>query len=516
MAFRKILVFCGFLALIVSCAQVQTLSGGPKDETAPIPVSITPENESVRFTGNSFVLEFEEFVKLKNPTQSISVIPDDFKVNASLSGKTLTLSWSEQLRENTTYSIYLNNTVQDITESNDSLMQLVFSTGDFIDSISYSTYVLNAQDLSPVKGAILGLFEFEDSLKPIYFAQTDATGKASLNYLKSGNYFVRAFTDQNNDLKITKTETVGFKDEPIQLDSTVFDSIPILAFSPPQKADIRTFQFISPGIFTVGATTSLKDAQFKINNTPIDSTRIKFLKTDSLYIFHNPKDSNSFQLTVQNGEFADTTKTRVTTASKLQPLSITAPANNIGIFKQDLVFTVNDLIETIDTSKIKIRNTSDSAFVTDYTYSIVKNEFIVQLQNSNLTKLVFEFAEDAVVGHTGSKTLRTEKSIQIKQEKELGTLNVLLEKYTNPVVLEVLLSGKTIRTIPVLHGEAQKLAFLEPGDYTFRIIIDENQNGLWDTGSFEEKRHAEIIQYFTEPTKVRANWEIELELIPQE
>src|SRR5690606_28730164 len=113
-------------------------------------------------------------------------------------------------------------------------------------------------------------------------------------------------------------------------------------------------------------------------------------------------------------------------------------------------------------------------------------------------------------------TLRTEKSIQIKQEKELGTMNVLLEKYTTPVVLEVLLSGKTIRTIPVLHGEAQKLAFLEPGDYTFRIIIDENQNGLWDTGSFEEKRHAEIIQYFTEPTKVRANWEIELELIPQE
>ena len=58
--------------------------------------------------------------------------------------KTVTLTWEDTLENNTTYSIYLNETVQDITESNDSLMVFVFSTGDYIDSLSYQVKVIDA------------------------------------------------------------------------------------------------------------------------------------------------------------------------------------------------------------------------------------------------------------------------------------------------------------------------------------------------------------------------------------
>ena len=55
---------------------------------------------------------------------------------------------------------------------------------------------------------------------------------------------------------------------------------------------------------------------------------------------------------------------------------------------------------------------------------------------------------------------------------------------------------------------------LEPGDYTFKIILDENQNGKWDTGNFETYLQAEKVDLYSTPIKVRANWEVEATLIP--
>ena len=55
---------------------------------------------------------------------------------------------------------------------------------------------------------------------------------------------------------------------------------------------------------------------------------------------------------------------------------------------------------------------------------------------------------------------------------------------------------------------------LLPGEYSFRIILDINNNGRWDVGNLKSRTQAEKINAYTKPTKVRANWEIDLELIP--
>ena len=60
------------IAILSSCAQVGTLSGGEKDETAPKPIEkkTQPANETLLFSGNSVSFEFEEFIQLNNPQQT--------------------------------------------------------------------------------------------------------------------------------------------------------------------------------------------------------------------------------------------------------------------------------------------------------------------------------------------------------------------------------------------------------------------------------------------------------------
>ena len=157
MAFRISIIF---LLLLTSCAQVTSLTGGERDRIAPQPIEkrMNPQNGATNFVGSTITIPFSEYVKLNNPIETIVMIPPNAKPKATLRKKTLTLTWEDTLQDNTTYSIYLNETVQDITESNDSLMVFVFSTGDFIDSLKYNVKIVDAFTNQPISSCFVGLY----------------------------------------------------------------------------------------------------------------------------------------------------------------------------------------------------------------------------------------------------------------------------------------------------------------------------------------------------------------------
>jgi len=512
--FSKLMLATIMVLLLASCAQVGSISGGPIDETPPKIKSMSPENKSLNFKEKEIKIEFKDFIKLNNPTQTISVIPPDFKVKTTLKGKTLLLNWDEPLKENTTYSIFLNQTVQDITEGNDSIMQIVFSTGNQLDSLTYTTFVQDALSKEASKKITVGLFEAEDSLKPMYFAQTDDNGRASFSYLKQGNYFVRAFDDANKDLKISKAEQVGFVNNGIQLDSSIVDSIPFQLFTPLLPPRITTSTFQSPGAFILAANRSLMDASLSINGNPLLQTSIEVIEKDSLRLFYVPTESTPVEIVVSSSVFNDTIKVRILENAKSKPLTIQAPEGAQLTPSSPLQFKVLDGIKEVDTSKILIQQFPDSAIIRNYTFSFEKNALTLNIPRNNVEKFKIEFEEGAITGNSNSKNTATTSTLKNVQEKELGILNVNLSGYTTAIILEVFLAGKKTKDYPISSPAILKLIDLTPGDYTFRVIVDENENGMWDTGDFDLKKQPEQIHTFSEPTKVRANWEIELELLP--
>jgi hypothetical protein len=101
---------------------------------------------------------------------------------------------------------------------------------------------------------------------------------------------------------------------------------------------------------------------------------------------------------------------------------------------------------------------------------------------------------------------------QLKEDKDFGSIKLDASEYSEPIIVEILLAGKVIRTLSLLDKKQILLEYLSPNDYTFRVILDANKNGKWDTGEFENGIFPEIIHTFSEITKVRANWEIDLKL----
>ena len=61
----------------------------------------------------------------------------------------------------------------------------------------------------------------------------------------------------------------------------------------------------------------------------------------------------------------------------------------------------------------------------------------------------------------------------------------------------------------VVGKKTIEVPFLEPDGYILRVIIDDNKNGVWDTGNYLEQIQPERVLYYPEVIELRANWEIE-------
>ena len=119
--------------LLASCAQVGTISGGPKDQQPPRIVSCNPQDGQKNVNTDFIFIEFDEFINLQKPSENIILLPSNIEYDYMLKGKELQINFKDKLKENTTYSLYLNEAIKDITEGNDSLIQIAFSTGNEID-----------------------------------------------------------------------------------------------------------------------------------------------------------------------------------------------------------------------------------------------------------------------------------------------------------------------------------------------------------------------------------------------
>lgn len=132
------------VAILIYSCQVVPLTGGDKDETPPKELKSSPENKSIHFAAKTITIEFDEFIRLQNLQQQLIVSPVMEEMpEISVKGKSLVIKLKEELMPNTTYSINFGNAIIDITENNPiPNYKYVFSTGDYLDSLSFSGNVL--------------------------------------------------------------------------------------------------------------------------------------------------------------------------------------------------------------------------------------------------------------------------------------------------------------------------------------------------------------------------------------
>jgi uncharacterized protein (DUF2141 family) len=97
----------------------------------------------------------------------------------------------------------------------------------------------------------------------------------------------------------------------------------------------------------------------------------------------------------------------------------------------------------------------------------------------------------------------------------LGVLQVNVALFHETDLIQLIFNNNIIASKK--KGELSQLNFedLLPGEYSFRVIRDTNNNLRWDGWNLANKMPPEKVMWFTQPTKVRANWEVKTNLIPK-
>ena len=225
-----IFLFPALCLLAYSCANRGLgPQGGPKDETPPRLVGSTPALNATNFRGQTIVLEFDEFIQVKDVYKNVIISPPQRTAPIMKAmGRRFTIELTDTLQENTTYTIDFGNAIADNNEGNVlANFSFAFSTGNEIDTLVFTGTLVDAQTLNRVDGSLVGIHSnlSDTAFITLPFARmtrTNATGNFTIRNVREGDYHIFALDDQNANFFFDQlAEAIAF------LDSIVQPSIPI-------------------------------------------------------------------------------------------------------------------------------------------------------------------------------------------------------------------------------------------------------------------------------------------------
>ena len=222
--------------LLSSCARMGSPDGGWYDDDPPKVVRCEPKDQSVNVTTKKITIYFDEFIKLEDASNKVIISPPQLEMaEIKVAGKKVIVELQDSLKPNMTYSIDFSDAISDNNEGNPlGSYAYTFSTGERIDTFEVSGYVLDASNLEPVKGILVGLYDdLADSAfttKPMLrVARTDGSGHFVVKGIAPGTYRAYALQDMDNNFRFgQRGEMVAFSHdtyEPSSKPDTRIDTI---------------------------------------------------------------------------------------------------------------------------------------------------------------------------------------------------------------------------------------------------------------------------------------------------
>lgn len=544
-----------------SCANTTTPpTGGPKDTIPPILTEIYPGIGMTQVPVHKTKLEmkFNEYVVVKDPKSLYLSPPMEKMPKYRLKGKSVIVSFEEDLDSNKTYTLDVTNAIADNNEGNMYPgFTLVFSTGDRVDSMVVTGTVQDCNTLEPVKGATVMLYKDQaDSAiflkRPDAAIKTDQWGFFCLRNIQDTVFRMYALFDENNNNKFDpETEKVAFIDTVIRpemmVNDTLFelkkfemdDTLNCLARKAEYELNLfkekPTKQMIvnkeRVGERTAYITFMAPYAQIDslwIKGVPQDNIITQFnLVQDSLEIWINDprKQPDTLFLNVKYMK----TDTLGLLNSFTEEIKLLKPKTSAGksskkdIKKEDTtaVFTIEAKPETIE----------QYGFVMEFKYPVVESAFdslsfrylnprqqeekgtykVIQ-DSLNLRKYVVRpdvtlqpgYEYFLKVPHRKFKDINgfyndsTEVKVSLPKDDKLSTLFMNLKNVNNKYIVDLLNEkrDKVLRSYIVEDDKTLPFPYLKAGKYSIRITEDLNRNGIVDTGILLEHKQPEKVRFY--------------------
>lgn len=582
------------ICLLSSCAKMGQPDGGWYDETPPRILGASPSDKATEVTDHKMYIYFNEFIKLSDASQKVVVSPPQMEApDIKDAGKRIIIDLKDSLKANTTYTIDFSDAISDNNEGNPlGNYTYSFSTGTEIDTMEVSGYVYEAENLEPIKGIMVGLYDnLADSVfrkEPFQrVSRTDSRGRFVIKGIKPGNYRVYALMDADgNYLFNQKSEKIAFSRDIIvpsckpdirqdtiwrdslhienimQVPYTHFfpDDIVLRAFAEVQtdrymtknereKANrftlmysygdddlpvIRGLNFDAENAFVVEATEKKDTITYWLRDTLLvnqdtlrmevqyhatDTAGMLYLQTDTLTLLS--KEPYAKRLKQKEKEYNDWKKKQEKAEKRGDPFKkeMPVPPLSIGMnFAGDIdpdknpTLTFDTPLAMADTSKIHLYSKHDtlwyrSPFLVREKVNVPRTYEVIGEWRPDV-EYSLEIDSAAFVDIYGSVSDTAKKGFKVKSNDAYSTIFMTLDGMRGKNVVAQLVSStdavmKEVRT----HTGDAEFFYVNPNTYYLRIFVDENNNGKWDTGNYDEGRQAETIYYYPSKIECKEKWD---------
>jgi uncharacterized protein (DUF2141 family) len=519
-------ILLAFIALVLAnCANRGTPDGGPKDVTAPIIIDEFPKNFSTNFKGKVIKIYFDEFVKVKDLQKQLIISPP-MTIQPEITplgsaSKYITIKIYDTLQPNTTYAFNFGNSIVDNNEGNPyPYYRYVFSTGNYIDSLSVKGVVVDALKRQPETFVNVALYEidstFTDSIiykkVPKYITNTlDSVTTFSIENIKAGKYMLMALKDGNGDNKFQqKTDQIAFYKSFITVPTD--SSYTLKLFNEDLNFNATRPKLVAGEKIAFGYEGDYREMRIELKSEiPEDfNYRVtKDEKTDTLYYWYKPKlevDSLIFNVSGTNFNKDFTVKIKdqkkdTLTIKGVPPVSIEEPF----LIRGSTPFT------NFDTSKVTL--TDKDTLKVDFTtyFDSINNTYALNFKKTEANAYKVQILPEAFTDffekkNTDTITFRT----NTKKESDFGYVRFRLNDATYPLIFQLTTEKGDVKYEKyVTKPEPLDFLNLNSGKYFVRVIHDANGNGKYDTGNYLKKIQPERVSHFEMTEEIRADWGLE-------
>ncbi|MEM1407574.1 MAG: Ig-like domain-containing protein [Bacteroidota bacterium] len=557
-----------FLLATWSCANQTQPTGGPKDEDPPELIESDPVQGAINVSANKVELTFNEFIKTENPKEQLIISP---RVNIEFDIKyrknKAFITFEEDLPDSTTFTFNFREAIVDITESNPpENLKLAFSSGTYLDSLSISGNVKFHLSDKVVENATVALYQVDDTLDiftgpPLYFTKTDENGDYTFDNLKSTTYKIYAFQDDNKNLITeSKSESYGFKSGIIQLDSSIANiNIPLL------HLDVRPLELQSyrqsGTTYNIKYNKPLLDYQLLPNSDDQIISSFSDEEQSNIQIYNTFTIRDSLQLFITAQDSLNQIA-QDTVYLKFEPTQ-RKPVDLDQQFTLEKVIIEERLIQgSLNFNKPIVAINFDSIYVyidSTHVYSLDSSHFFWSKDHRSLEylylldKQLFDKKEKeksepnqrskVALDSTSTKndstyipppkpdlkphirfasasfiTAELDSSSNIKTDlaftasDQLGLIALQINTDRPSFIIQLLDNQDNIVNERINETQFD-FKYVTPGTYRIRILVDQDQNGVWNSGNILLDIEPEPVLFYEQSTSeqtitIRANFEI--------
>jgi hypothetical protein len=342
--------------------------------------------------------------------------------------------------------------------------------------------------------------------------QTNKLGEANFDYLSQQDFVVFAY-DLKGSAKLMNDAPIAFRNELLSLD-TLRKSDTLFLFVPnnqPKTGRVLSKSIDGPGRIAVRTNYDFSPAEVIIQS---GSEMLGFMveetmSSDSAVFWVRAAENMNYDVIIP---FQDSVlNAKVATRKIVEKKS--AVTNNLVNeelgFSDTLMLTFDFPISTFNPQSFTITQNGEALSHVSF---VVENHRNLKILGDFDPDLVYQLAVlPNAVGFYHETYYADSILISFKRlglNKYANLELVLEDKPVVSMVIHLLNNGKIVAQQSVsAHQESVFFELLQPGEYTVKVILDANENGQWDTGSWILKQQAEKVIWFRQSFTLRANWD---------